>query len=177
MFENLDKNHQNLFKLAEQFCDSHKYPKVDLGGGYLPTPEYVVTDIFLPEGVEGIESDLTQPWPFIDSSVGMFRAGDIVEHLPDKNFTMEEAYRCLVPGGFLFIRVPSTDGRGAWSEPHHVSYWNSYCFSYYDKQWREATKADYLENDIKCDFEILDIYDWNSDPHIVHTDVFLRKRI
>ena len=29
------------------------------------------------------------------------------------------------------IEVPSTDGRGAWMDPTHISYWNENSFLYY----------------------------------------------
>ena len=44
---------------------------------------------------------------------------------------MNEAYRVLAPGGWLFIDVPSTDGRGAFQDPGHVSFWNENSFWYY----------------------------------------------
>lgn len=37
----------------------------------------------------------------------------------------------LAPGGWAFIQVPSTDGRGAFQDPTHVSYWNENSFLYY----------------------------------------------
>jgi hypothetical protein len=76
-------------------------------------------------------ADLTQRWPADDSSVCEIRAWDIIEHLPDKIHTMNEAWRVLVPGGRIDIEVPTTDGPGAWQDPTHVSYWNRNSFLYY----------------------------------------------
>ncbi len=39
----------------------------------------------------------------------------------------------LAPGGFFLIRVPSTDGRGAFQDPTHVSFWNQNSFWYYTR--------------------------------------------
>lgn len=50
-------------------------------------------------------------------------AWDIFEHLPDKIHTMNEAHRVLMPGGILDLRVPTTDGRGAFQDPTHKSFW------------------------------------------------------
>jgi SAM-dependent methyltransferase len=75
--------------------------------------------------------DLDQRWPFEDSSVGVIRAADIFEHLRDPLHTMKEAFRVLAPGGWIFAQVPSTDGRGAWQDPTHRSFWNANSWLYY----------------------------------------------
>ena len=99
--------------------------------------------------------DLTQSrWPFEDSSVGAFRASDLLEHLPDKENTMREIHRCLRPGGWLLSSTPSTDGclvidkivypagRGAHQDPTHSSFWNQNSFFY----WTRAAQARYIDN-------------------------------
>lgn len=40
------------------------------------------------------------------------------------------------------IEVPSTDGRGAWQDPTHVSFWNENSFWYYT----QSSKAKYIRN-------------------------------
>ena len=61
----------------------------------------------------------------------------------------------LVPGGWLLTHVPSTDGRGAFCDPTHVSFWNELSFRYY-------TEKDYakLISDINCKFQqvVLETY-------------------
>jgi SAM-dependent methyltransferase len=47
--------------------------------------------------------------------------------------TMKEIHRCLRHGGWAIIEVPSTDGRGAFQDPTHVSFWNSNSFWYYTR--------------------------------------------
>lgn len=75
--------------------------------------------------------DLAGPWPWLAHSVDEIRAHDIIEHLPHKTHTMEEIWRVLKPGGRAEIVVPTTEGRGAWQDPTHVSYWNRNSFLYY----------------------------------------------
>lgn len=75
--------------------------------------------------------DLTKPWPWESDSIELIRADDIIEHLPDKILTMNEAHRVLKSGGRLEIFVPTTDGPGAWQDPQHVSFWNLSSFQYY----------------------------------------------
>ena len=37
---------------------------------------------------------------------------------------MNAIYRALVPGGWVLAATPSTDGRGAFQDPTHCSFWN-----------------------------------------------------
>jgi len=81
-----------------------------------------------------IQCDLNGRWPFEDSSVGVIRAMDIFEHLTDSVHTMRECYRVLAPGGWVFAQVPSTDGRGAFQDPTHRSFWNENSWLYFCHQ-------------------------------------------
>jgi len=47
---------------------------------------------------------------------------------------MKEVSRVLSPGGWLLCQVPSTDGRGAFQDPRHISYWNENSFAYYTQR-------------------------------------------
>lgn len=102
-------------------------PRVDLGGRLDSPLGYVTVDLFNAD----IQADLNHTWPFSDSSIGVLRASHLVEHLRDPIHTMNEAHRVLVPGGWFLIDVPSTDGRGAFQDPTHVSFWNQNSFWYY----------------------------------------------
>jgi SAM-dependent methyltransferase len=126
---------------------------IDLCGGIDTAPGYEPLDLSLGH-------DLNVTWPLEESSVGVIRAQDAIEHLKDPIHTMNEAHRVLAPGGFFLIRVPSTTGpiirtpamdggefhwvasagRGAFQDPTHVSFWNENSFWYYTK----ATHARYL---------------------------------
>jgi glycosyltransferase involved in cell wall biosynthesis len=68
-----------------------------------------------------------------DSSVGVLKAYDVIQLFRDPLKTMQEISRVLAPGGWAFISVPSTDGRGAFQDPRHVSFWNENSFHYYTK--------------------------------------------
>lgn len=78
-----------------------------------------------------VVADLTKKWPFEDNSVDYFRANDIIEHLPDKIFTMNEFYRCLKTGGTVEIFVPTIHGVGFISDPQHCSFWSRASFDYF----------------------------------------------
>jgi SAM-dependent methyltransferase len=102
--------------------------KLNLGSCDREFPGYTSVDICPPAD---IIADLARPWPWEDSSIDEIRAYDIIEHLPNKQHTMNEAWRVLRHGGRFDIDVPTTDGRGAWQDPTHVSYWNRNSFLYY----------------------------------------------
>jgi hypothetical protein len=63
----------------------------------------------------------------------------VYAHLPNREnrhplaqiHVMNEAYRVLQPGGIFDIEVPTTDGRGAFQDPTHRSYWNLNSFLYF----------------------------------------------
>jgi predicted SAM-dependent methyltransferase len=90
-------------------------------------------------------ADLRERWPWADGSVEHILALDIIEHLPDKIFTMNEMFRVLRSGGIAEIVVPTTDGPGAFQDPTHVSWWNRNSFKYYQagSAYRERFAASY----------------------------------
>jgi hypothetical protein len=105
--------------------------KLNLGCCDAPLGGFVNVDLVPGAGVDQL-ADLRQAWPWTDGSVGFIRAWDIIEHLPDKIFTMNEMWRVLQPGGKAEIAVPTTDGSGAFQDPTHVSFWNRRSFLYYE---------------------------------------------
>ena len=113
--------------LAEKDAKDKGLKLVDIGGGLNPRPGYLTID---QEGAE-INCDLNDGIPLPDNSVGVINASHVIEHLRDKTKTMREIHRVLAHGGWAFIEVPSTDGRGAFQDPTHVSYWNENSFLYY----------------------------------------------
>lgn len=114
--------------LATRWAKDEGLDLIDLGGRFNRWPEYKVLDLNEPAD---IICDLNKEWPLEDNSVGVLKAHHIFEHLKDPIHTMNEAYRVLAPGGWLFVEVPSTDGRGAFQDPSHVSFWNENSFWYY----------------------------------------------
>lgn len=106
-------------------------------------PDYVNVDVVEGRGIQ--VADLRQRWPWADGSIDHVRAWDIIEHLPDKIFTMNELWRVLRPGGTAEIAVPTTDGPGAFQDPTHVSFWNRRSFLYYEagNPYRDRFAASY----------------------------------
>jgi SAM-dependent methyltransferase len=102
--------------------------KLNLGCSDAHLDGFVNVDVCPPADVV---ADLTRPWPWEDGSVEHIRAWDVIEHLPQPIHTMNELWRVLRPGGTVEIVVPTTEGRGAWQDPQHVSFWNRNSFFYY----------------------------------------------
>lgn len=161
-----------IFELAEKFadCSTQTKPgpyaplrKIDLCGGIDTYKDYEpidkTTGYDLDESWDPPLWEITRngtrsmpvpnPAGLKDNSVGVIRAFDAIEHLKSPIHTMNEAYRVLAPGGFLFIQVPSTDGRGAFQDPTHVSFWNENSFWYYTR----ASHARYIP-DFKGRFQL-----------------------
>jgi glycosyltransferase involved in cell wall biosynthesis len=154
--------------LAERDAELNGLLKVDLGGGLFPIPGYLTID---QEGAE-ITCDLNDGIPLDDNSVGVINASHLIEHLRDPLKTMKEIHRVLAPGGWAFIEVPSTDGRGAWQDPTHVSYWNENSFFYYTRE----TQAQYIRNNsIRFSAMRLETNWWENNIAVVNTHLVALK--
>ena len=155
--ETIRLGHQWSQTLAERDAEKKGLLKVDLGGGLYPRPGYTTIDIQDAD----ITCDLNEGIPLDDNSVGVINASHVIEHLRDPIKTMREIHRVLAHGGWAFIEVPSTDGRGAWQDPTHVSFWNEHSFWYYTNK----NKAEFIRNtDIRFQTYRLDTYEMA--PHI-----------
>jgi hypothetical protein len=87
-------------------------------------------DIFLFPGVDKIY-DLNDGIPLEDNSCIEIRGHDAIEHLRNGMQTMKEIWRICQDGALVDILVPSTDGRGAWQDQTHCSFWNQNSFGYW----------------------------------------------
>jgi SAM-dependent methyltransferase len=119
--------------IGQAVCDLQERPRMKLNLGCCDAilDGYVNVDMVEVPGVQQL-ADLRATWPWPDSSVDFIRAHDIIEHLPDKIFTMNEMWRVLKEGGQAEIVVPTTDGPGAFQDPTHVSFWHRRSFLYYE---------------------------------------------
>lgn len=127
-------------QVIDEWAKRSGLPKIDLGGAHNS-----------PEGYESVDyqdadhnCDISEGLPFEDNSVSVVRAIDFLEHIPScKNSgckheagecvvgVMKEIYRVLAPNGVLLSATPSTDGRGAYQDPTHISFHNQNSFWYY----------------------------------------------
>jgi len=141
---------------------------LNLGCGYAKLDGYTNIDI-REEVVPDMVCDVLGGLPYADNTVDEVRAFDFLEHIPI-GLTVDvitEIWRVLKPGGKFESFTPSTDGRGAFQDPTHVSFWNRNSWLYYSEAEYRALYG------IKANFEIITIEDTQPDPRwkIIHTHV------
>jgi glycosyltransferase involved in cell wall biosynthesis len=154
-----------IYPLVERWSDLNNLRKIDLCGGHSKPEGYESVD--LEHG--DILANLNERWPFEDGSVGVFRAHDALEHLKDPIHTMKEAYRCLAPDGWFLTQTPSTDGRGAFQDPTHVSFFNSNSFWYYTR----AEQAKYINTPVRFQLNRIKNF-YPSDWHQIHNILYVK---
>lgn len=82
-------------------------------------------------GTDDLEIDEARALlPYGDGEVGVVVATDLLQRVQDRAALFAECYRVLAHGGMVLTLTPSTDGRGAFQDPTHVSYWNQNSFWY-----------------------------------------------
>jgi hypothetical protein len=85
------------------------------------------------------------------NSLGCIHAKDTISSVPAGRSVvdfMNDVYKKLVPGGWFLVDTASTDGRGAWCDPTHVSFWNELSFRYFtDKKFAKFVPG------VECRFQ------------------------
>jgi ubiquinone/menaquinone biosynthesis C-methylase UbiE len=87
-----------------------------------------------PDNADGIDirdlgqkfvADIERPWPIDDNTYDHIHAWNIVEHIRDKVFVLNEMWRVLKPGGIAEIVTPDFSQKPelAIADPTHVSFW------------------------------------------------------
>jgi acetyltransferase-like isoleucine patch superfamily enzyme len=145
--------------------------RVDLGCSSRKKPGYLGVDICPAPNVD-LVADLTQQFPFLESSVDELRAYDVIEHLPDRIHTMNEIWRVCKPNALVEIFVPSSDGRGAFQDPTHVSFWNLNSFYYFSVGHPLLNLCH--QYGFKGAFEIISLKEYSSSDQVVHVHTLLR---
>jgi glycosyltransferase involved in cell wall biosynthesis len=145
---------------------------LDMGAAHNKPPGYLGVDQY--EGPEvDIVADVTNGIDLPDSSVGVIRAVDFLEHIPDKIAIFNELYRVLAHGGLLLSLTPSTDGRGAFQDPTHVAFYNENSFWYFT----DRAYADFVPQ-INCRFQVSRMVttflsDWHREHNISYVNANL----
>ena len=127
--------------------------KLDLGCGKNIRAGFTGVDVR--DFGQPVKADLTQPWPWEDSSVEEAHSSHFIEHLvPSARIHfVNELYRVLVPGGKCQIIVPHWASCRAYGDLTHQ--WppvSEFWFYYLSKDWRAANAP---HNDgYTCDFEV-----------------------
>ena len=83
--------------------------------------------------------------PAIDAdehSVGLVRAIDLLQRIPNRAALLNECYRVCAHGAMVRTSTPSTDGRGAFQDPSHVAFYNENSFWYLTQTARRNSIPD-----------------------------------
>ena len=104
-------------------------------------------------------ADLTQSWPWPDSSVDEVLAFDVLEHLNDKRHSLNELHRVLKHGGIATIEVPNAaKGDGGFCDPTHRVYYTLSDWEYYEKgNFARERFRNSSYYGVKADFKILGV--------------------
>ena len=133
--------------------------RVDLACGQRKKDGFIGVDKVATDKTDRVHDLMTFPWPFKDEEVYEFNCEHFVEHIPmtlpsGENGLirfMEEAYRCLMPGGTIRIAAPYYSSIEAWQDPTHVRAISERTFVYFDRKAMLAADLDHY--DIKTNFE------------------------
>jgi hypothetical protein len=114
--------------------------KLNLGANDHRVSGFLSVDIAPPADVV---ADLSERWPWEDSTVDEILAKDVFEHIENYQFRwnkgaiwcMNEAHRVLKPSGKLEIIVPCLPGIAPYVDPTHVQIWISDWRYYFDERW------------------------------------------
>lgn len=138
--------------------------KIDLGCGRHKQAGWYGIDCQALDGVD-LVADCNKTIALPDNVACEIRAFDFLEHIRNDRriHIMTEIWRLLKPNGLFTCFTPSSDGRGAFQDPTHYSFWNENSFWYFTD---DAHRALY---DIKPKFSINTIFTTPMDSnHICH---------
>lgn len=131
---------------------------LDIGAGKNPKAGFVGVDR-IDFGNGNVIADLTQRWPWEDSSVDEVHASHIIEHFTARQrvHVCNELYRVLKPKAKATIVVPHWASCRAYGDMTHQ--WppvSEFWFYYLDKGWRKANAphddSEFSPDGYSCDF-------------------------
>jgi len=104
--------------------------RLNLGACDRVIENFISVDLVPPADVV---TDLSQAWPWPDSTIDEIVGYDIVEHLPDRIHCMNEMHRVMKPGARATIETPNASrGAGFYQDPTHKSPFVMNSFQYFE---------------------------------------------
>ena len=102
--------------------------KLNMGCGRATLEGWVNCDLDPAPHVD-MAFDVQKDWPLADNQAGVIYASHMIEHLTDPYTFMREAWRVLMPGGEMTLRMPHGSHRAAWWDLTHIRPWfpESFC--------------------------------------------------
>lgn len=148
--------------------------RLDLACGQSPRDGFEGVDIY--PGAQHVMDLQSYPWPFEDESVLELNCSHYIEHIPmelvdsfgapwtirgadhlsrshcrDALFAFfDEAWRILVPDGWLHIVVPAHRSDRAFQDPTHRRFITAQTFLYMNQEWRTVNRLDHYN--VQCNF-------------------------
>lgn len=98
--------------------------RLNLGAGSKPLDGWTNVDIVPLDGIDVVLDLNRKDWPnfLIAQSSALYdeiQAIDVLEHLDDAVNFVTECWKCIKPGGTLFIQTPRYDADFLWTDPSH----------------------------------------------------------
>lgn len=148
--------------------------KLDIGCGKNKKEGFTGVDSLSLPGVD-VVADLTQTWPFEDTSVEEANCSHFLEHLTNLNGKWErvhffnELHRVMKPGAKCSLVLPHWASNRYYGDPTHKEPFSEMGFYYLSKDWREqqAPHSDdrFSPGMYKCDFECT--WGYSLHPHLM----------
>lgn len=109
---------------------------------------------------------------WLNDSIDEVRAFDFLEHIPlgKTIYVVDEIWRVLKHGGKFEHFTPSTDGRGAFQDPMHLSFWNINSWYYFCPEMLSGKRF----YNIKAKFAVERLADLTTDKNVIHTHGIMR---
>lgn len=145
-----------LKKLVETVRETNPDPVLfDLGCGKNKAPGFRGVDFYT---ATDVQHDLFNgDWSFTaDDSVDVFYSSHFVEHVPDLNRFMANAWRKLRDGGFFLITTPYGASDRAWQDPTHVRPIFRQTYWYFSKEARDKMNVGHYGSE--ADFDIVEMW-------------------
>lgn len=134
--------------------------KLDLGCGKNKKTGFLGVDRRKFEGVD-IVTELTDPWPWKDSTVEEVHMSHVLEHFTgtERVFIFNELWRVLIPDGKASIITPHWASNRAYGDFTHQ--WppvSEMLYYYINKSWRDQNApdndAEWNPKGYRCNFEV-----------------------
>lgn len=107
--------------------------RLDVGCGFNKQPGFTGMDKRNVKGVDIVHDIENLPWPIKSGECDIVLMSHVMEHIKPwlTIDVMDECWRCLAPGGQLWISMPYGGSFGYYQDPTHCNPWNEATFTYF----------------------------------------------
>jgi len=107
--------------------------RLDVGCGFNKQPGFIGMDKRDVKGVDLVHDLEVLPWPIQADACAVILMSHVMEHVKPwlSIDIMNECWRCLEPGGQLWLSMPYANSFGYCQDPTHCNPWNEATFTYF----------------------------------------------